>query len=160
MDFENWAWAGQATEVSYALRYTSPEVRQTGRRAGRGGIRGGHGVRGTCSSALLGDCSRAPPVGVTTRAPPRGCCRCCRLQVLIADLTGEHSISADGGMDLFSLGVLAWEVLTGKRFYGGEGAGVGWGESGWLEELMWPAVSRNSGRFGFEPYLTLRARCR
>jgi hypothetical protein len=30
-------------------------------------------------------------------------------------------------MDLFALGILAWEVMTGKRFYGGEGelGGVG-----------------------------------
>lgn len=27
VDFENWAWAGQPADVSYALRYTAPEVR-------------------------------------------------------------------------------------------------------------------------------------
>lgn len=26
VDFENWAWAGQPADVSYALRYSSPEV--------------------------------------------------------------------------------------------------------------------------------------
>lgn len=34
-------------------------------------------------------------------------------------MSGEASISADPSMDMFSLGILAWEVMTGKRFFGG-----------------------------------------
>lgn len=30
VDFENWAWAGQPADVSYALRYAAPEVRSRG----------------------------------------------------------------------------------------------------------------------------------
>lgn len=41
-------------------------------------------------------------------------------QIPGADLAGEAHIAADGSMDLFALGILAWEVMTGKRFYGGE----------------------------------------
>lgn len=63
VDFENWAWSGQAADVSYALRYTSPEI----------------------------------PA---------------------ADLAGEATIAADPSMDMFALGILAFEVMTGKRFYG------------------------------------------
>jgi serine/threonine protein kinase len=33
-------------------------------------------------------------------------------------MCGEASIAADPSMDMFSLGVLAWEVMTGKRFFG------------------------------------------
>lgn len=39
-------------------------------------------------------------------------------------MCGEATISADPSMDMFSLGVLAWEVMTGKRFFGGGWAGV------------------------------------
>lgn len=48
-------------------------------------------------------------------------------QVVAADLAGESSMPAEFSADLFSLGVLAWEVMTGKRFYGGAPAHVGWG---------------------------------
>ena len=80
---------------------------------------------GAGSSVLLDGSSRARSVGVAQRDPPLLLPPLLLLQVLIADLAGEHSVSADGGMDLFSLGVLAWEVMTGKRFYGGEGPGYG-----------------------------------
>lgn len=63
VDFENWAWAGQPADVSYALRYSSPEI----------------------------------PA---------------------ADLAGDATIAADPSFDMFALGILAFEVMTGKRFYG------------------------------------------
>ncbi len=47
-------------------------------------------------------------------------------QLPAADMSGEASIAADPSMDMFSLGVLAWEVMTGKRFFGG-GCDCGWG---------------------------------
>lgn len=36
-------------------------------------------------------------------------------------MAGEATIAADPCMDMFALGVLAWEVMTGKRFFGGAG---------------------------------------
>lgn len=35
-----------------------------------------------------------------------------------ADLLGEATLAAEHSMDLFALGILAYEVMTGKRFYG------------------------------------------
>lgn len=42
------------------------------------------------------------------------------LQIPAADLLGEATLAAEHSMDLFALGILAYEVMTGKRFYGGE----------------------------------------
>ncbi|KAL4444917.1 hypothetical protein ABPG77_003967 [Micractinium sp. CCAP 211/92] len=39
-------------------------------------------------------------------------------EIPAADLLGEATLAAEHSMDLFALGILAYEVMTGKRFYG------------------------------------------
>lgn len=57
VDFENWAWAGQPADVSYALRYASPEV------GGRECVVGAASVPGAAAEGLglPWECGRAVP---------------------------------------------------------------------------------------------------
>lgn len=58
-------------------------------------------------------------LSLTARSRPAPACvvPCCALpQVVAADLAGESSIAANFSHDLFAMGVLAYEVMTGERF--------------------------------------------
>lgn len=121
VDFENWAWAGQPADVSYALRYAAPEVRSRVLAFGR-----------RPADQAAGDVCvlpAQPGCPVTTCCEPSipdlaaPACRHHLSQLPAADMCGEATIAADPSMDMFSLGVLAWEVMTGKRFFGGGWAG-------------------------------------